>query len=77
MARGWESKDVEAQQESRNQQVAADRPLTPAEKKRHQLELSRTRVLRELQTACHPRFRGQLEAELAFLDAEIKKLQDG
>lgn len=76
MARGWESKDVESQIESRERERAADRPLTPADRKRQQLELNRARILRELQSACHPRFRGQLEAELAFLDSELSKLQD-
>ncbi len=76
MARGWESKDVESQKEARQQASPAEPPKTPLDRKRHQLELDRARVLRELQAACHPRFRGQLEAELAFLDSELRKLRD-
>lgn len=75
MARGWESKDIESQKEAREQAPSCDITLTPEERKRQQLELHRARVLRELQAACHPRFRGQLEAELAFLDSELRKLR--
>jgi hypothetical protein len=76
MARGWESKDVISRQESRQDRPAApERPLTDAERRRSQIELDRTRILRELQAVCHPRFRGQLEAELAYLDAELRKLE--
>lgn len=54
-------------------------PLTPEERqlrsKIHQLEMSRTRVLGELQRCCQARFRAQLESELAFLDSELCKLQ--
>lgn len=75
MARGWESKDVEARREARIERPSApDNPPTEKERKRHQLELDRTRVMRELQSACHPRFRGQLEAELAHLEAALRKL---
>ncbi|MCU0247236.1 MAG: hypothetical protein MUC42_11710 [Bryobacter sp.] len=76
MARGWESKDVESQKAAREQAPFGDVPVTPAERKRQQLELNRARILRELQAACHPRFRGQLEAELAFLDSELGKPPD-
>lgn len=77
MARGWESKDVESRQEG----YAAERgrahdalPPDPTKHKRDHLLLERTRLLHELQLACNPRFRSQLEAALAFLDAEIQKL---
>jgi len=75
MARGWESKDVESQREAREQMAPAEPPVTAKDRKRLQIELDRTRVLRELQTACHPRFRGQLEAELAHLEAELRKFE--
>lgn len=77
MARGWESKDVESRQEG----FTADRghprlplPPDPLKQKRNHLLLERTRLLQELQRACNPRFHSQLEAALAFLDAELKKL---
>lgn len=42
--------------------------------RRESLQLQRTRVLAELQASCNPRFRGQLESELAWLDTEIAGL---
>jgi hypothetical protein len=76
MARGWESKSVEQQQEeavSRKEPHPA--PLTPeqvaAQKRRHTLLLSRQQVLQQLQLACHPRHRQMLERALAALDAQL------
>jgi len=75
MARGWESKDVESQREAHYGQTSPhDKPLTDVQKTRQKLELDRIRIIRELQSACHPRFRGQLEAELAHIDAALKGL---
>lgn len=77
MARGWESKSVEEQQiESRR----ADRGefLTPEQKeikrKREGLELSRRRVLQDIETTRSEARRASLEKALAFLDEEIEKL---
>jgi len=77
MARGWESKSVESQQDV---DTSADRgaPLTPEqreiERKRQGLELSRRRVLQELETTRSAARRTPLEHALAFLDEEIAKL---
>lgn len=82
MARGWESKSVEAQQE----EAAAARQVcrileTPEQAaqraRREALNLQRTRILSELQAACNPRFRGQLESALAHLDAELARFTPG
>ncbi len=77
MARGWESKSVEQQQES-----AASEPdpaklrLTPAqiaaEQRRQTLNLSRRRILQQLEVTSNSRHRRMLEAALADLDAQIK-----
>lgn len=79
MARGWESKSVESQQEQAAERTAKPPKLSPEEVARRarndNLLLQRTRILSELQHACNPRFRGQLEASLAHLDAELKKLE--
>ena len=79
MARGWESKSVEAQKEEAAEREAKPPQLSSEEMarraKRDSLLLQRTRILSELQNACNPRFRGQLEASLAHLDAELKKLE--
>lgn len=42
--------------------------------RRESLLLQRTRVLTEMQASCNPRFRGQLEAELHWLDTELARL---
>lgn len=80
MARGWESKSVEEQIE-----LAATRPergparLTEEERRlrreRESLELSRTRVMRELAAASHPRRREMLEATLKHLNEKLSNLQ--
>lgn len=77
MARGWESKSVEAQKdiaESR-QPTAASARLTPEQRHRLQelesLELSRRRILRELASATHPRHRESLEAALRHLEEKL------
>jgi hypothetical protein len=80
MARGWESKGVESQQEIRS---GADRgeDLTPEQReirrKRESLELDRRRVLNDLEAAQSPVRRTYLERALAFLDEEISKLGEG
>ena len=77
MARGWESKSVESQQEtgSRPDRGGA---LTPEEreirKKREGLELSRRRVLQEMAETRSDARRVYLEQALAFLEGEIAKL---
>ena len=76
MARGWESKAVEQQQE----EAAADKnarkaPKSPEqiaeENRRKSFELSRHRILQQLQVACNPRHRQMLEKALADLDARL------
>jgi hypothetical protein len=79
MARGWESKSVESQQiedaASRSDRTV---PLTAEQRqlrrKREGLELSRRRVLQELETAASPLRRSSLEQALAFLEKEIEEL---
>jgi len=81
MSRGWESKDVESQQEEAAARRAAARrtPPTPEQiqlqAERQSLELSRTRVLKDLETAAHPRRRAQLEAALEHLDRKLALLK--
>jgi hypothetical protein len=80
MARGWESKSVEAQQDEATQQSSAPKPrLTPPQAARKReiesLGLSRQRVVQQLASACDPRYRGMLEAALASLDDQLRKLE--
>jgi len=80
MARGWESKDVESQVEAKQPMSAepGKGPKSPEEIRREQerrdLQLSRTRIVNDLQTATHPNHRKSLEAALAHLDEKIAKL---
>lgn len=78
MARGWESKSVESQQ-NEPQPSQVKRSLTPEEmeraRKREGLELSRGRVTRELETARSEVHRTALQNALKFLDEEIAKLR--
>jgi hypothetical protein len=77
MARGWESKSVEAQiDEAENHRSAvlenAPRPeMLELIRKRETIVLSRTRVVRELQSAQNPRYKAVLSKALADLEAQL------
>jgi len=76
MARGWESKSVEQQQEEATSRKETRKlPLTTKqiaeEQRRQSIELSRLRILQQLQVACNPRHRQMLERALADLDAQL------
>lgn len=75
MARGWESKSVEQQQEEATANVARGPRLTPeqlAEKQRRRgLELSRARIAQQLEAASNPKHRQMLEAALRDLEQQI------
>jgi hypothetical protein len=77
MARGWESKSVESQQ-LEDARAEGGQTLSPGERelaaKRAGLELSRRRVLTELEETRSVARRTSLEHALAFLDEEIRKL---
>ena len=77
MARGWESKSVEAQidlaeafHHSKPQEAPSSESLELIRKKETIL-LSRTRVVRELGNAQNPRYRAVLTKALADLDAQL------
>lgn len=78
MARGWESKSVESQIEETDRKLDRGALLTPEqrrlEEKRAGLELSRRRILHEIEAARSPVRRASLAQALAFLDDEIGKL---
>jgi hypothetical protein len=80
MARGWESKSVEAQQAEaidESTKTPAQR-LTPEQATLHRqvegLRLSRQRVLHQLEATIDARHRKLLEEALASLDEELRKL---
>jgi hypothetical protein len=75
MARGWESKSVEQQQEEATSTVARGPRLTPEQianqQRRQSLELSRKRMAQQLEAASNPRHRQMLEMALRDLDAQL------
>ena len=82
MARGWESKAVESQMEAAatatqralERRVPQTEDQIRLERERESLQLSRKRVLHDLETATHARYRQQLEAALRHLDQRLKEL---
>ena len=74
MARGWESKDIESQQELREETRKPTREMTAREQELQSLQLTRIRVAADLVRATHPRHRMQVEDALAHLDAQIAGL---
>ncbi len=76
MARGWESKSVEQQQEEATASQPQGKLLTPEQiADQHRLrglELSRQRILQQLEVASNPQHRSMLESALADLDAQLK-----
>ena len=80
MARGWESKSVEQQQEEMSEQRKTVRaPVSPDEqqrnRKREGLLLSRKRLTQQLQTASNPRHRQLLEQAIAELDSQLSSFE--
>ena len=80
MARGWESKSVAAQIDMAENRGAIARAKVLSEeslhliRKKESLLMSRTRVVRDLETAQNPRYRTVLSKALADLDAQLSSL---
>ena len=80
MARGWESKSVEAQMEASNEPKPAARktPLTPEQLQRQgkkaDLMLSRNHVAQQLAESSNQKYSELLRRTLADLDAQIAAL---
>jgi hypothetical protein len=82
MARGWESKSVEAQidmAEPRRRKRGVIMKMEASNaldliRKRESLLLSRTRVVQEMNSAQNPRYRELLGKALADLDSNLAKL---
>jgi hypothetical protein len=78
MARGWESKSIEAQQD----EAARDRPRRPAlteeqlaiAARRRMLELTRARTTDDLSRATARPHRQMLQQALAAIDDQLDKL---
>lgn len=77
MARGWESKSVEAQQAEAGEKPTTRRRLSAEEaeriRKTESLRLSRQRVFQELEKSQNPKHRKLLEVELAELEERLNR----
>jgi hypothetical protein len=76
MARGWESKSVESQQEEAIAEPDQERGRLTAEqlaarKRREELGLMRKKLQHDLEAATHPRHREMLEKALGDLDRQL------
>lgn len=83
MARGWDSKSVEAQIDAAEVHVRSavlTQKLSPqmleAIRKKENLLLSRTRVVRELESAQNPRYKAVLTKALADLEAQLSAIDN-
>ena len=79
MARGWESKSVESQQDDAARRKELRPALTPEDReglvRRRTLELSRARLAADLDRASALPHRRMLEQALAELDAQLGSLK--
>jgi len=83
MARGWESKSVEQQQEEMSEQRRTARapisPISPNEQQRNRrrdgLLLSRGHLTQQLLAASNPRHRQMLEQAIAELDRQLSSFK--
>ena len=75
MARGWESKAIEAQQDEAGRRVPAGPPLSEAERERRRqadgLRLALAEATAQLQAACKPVHRDMLRRRIAALEASL------
>lgn len=79
MARGWESKSIEQQQEEMaERRKAPGLPVSPEQqelnRKREGLQLSRERLVQQIKAATNPRHREMLEQAIAELDSQLRSL---
>jgi hypothetical protein len=82
MARGWESKSVEAQQDEAATRNISEKPRLTREaaaqlRERESLRLSLQRVIRRLEENLNPQHRAMLEDARADLERKIRELEAG
>lgn len=81
MARGWESKSVESQIESaKDENTSGSKPQSTESQKKVQRErqgllLSRTYVLRQIESSSNERYTQSLRQALNEIDQKIAKLE--
>lgn len=78
MARGWESKSVESQQDEAGRRPASKPALTPEEVEREQRQAGLRLALAETQAqmgaACRPAHREMLKLRLDAIQAQLEGL---
>jgi hypothetical protein len=78
MARGWESKSIESQQEDARTASVRKPLLTPEERTRTErrtaLQMALARAQAELQAACQPAYRDMLRLKLETIRAQLAEL---
>ena len=78
MARGFESKSVESQQEEAQRAKTVRAPLTPEEQARQSrkagLELALAQTQAEMTAACRPAHREMLKLRLEAIQVQIRDL---
>ena len=78
MARGWESKSIEAQQDEAARVKTTRRALSEEERqrevRRQTLTLTRARASEDLARATSPKYRALLEQTIAAIDAHLVEL---
>jgi hypothetical protein len=80
VARGWESKSVEAQQAEADERSSQRRPKMSREeaaqfRERESLRLSRQKVLQQMEASTNPRHRKLLQDALADLGEKLSRLE--
>ena len=78
MARGWESKSIESQQEEAAREKKHAPALTPEQRavaeRRRALELARARALADLERATSERHKAMLAQAIEALDQQLRSL---
>ena len=78
MARGWESKSIESQQEDARAASVQKPVLSPEERarveRRTTLQMALARAQAELQAACQPAYRDMLRLKLETIRAQLVEL---
>jgi hypothetical protein len=78
MARGWESKSIESQQEEAARDRVKKPAITPEQRadleRRRTLELTRARAHADLERAMAPAHRRMLEQTIAAIDEQLSQL---
>ena len=79
MARGWESKSIESQQDDARAASVKKPELTPEQQARQErragLEMALVRAQAELQAACQPAYRDMLRLKVEALRAQLAELE--